>query len=76
MLSESQRRFLSLVAEKNKKLNWYKVSRIYVNKFGSPAELSESFKYLGDEGLIEFKPIKGSLYLSCLSLKKVRLFYS
>jgi len=68
MLSDSQRRLLSLVAEKSGKLNWYKVSRIYVNKFGSPAELSESFKFLEDEGLIETKPIAGEplpqLYIS------------
>ena len=68
MLSESQKKLLSLVAEKNGKLNWYKISRIYVNKFGSPADLSESFKYLEDEGLIESMSIEGEplpqLYVS------------
>jgi hypothetical protein len=68
MLSESQKNLLSLVAEKNGKLNWYKISRAYVNRFGSPADLSESFKYLESEGLIESKPIDGEplpqLYIS------------
>ncbi len=59
MLSESQNFLLSLISEKDGKLNWYKVSRIYVNKFQSPADLSESFKNLEEEGLIESREFEG-----------------
>ena len=68
MLNESQKMLLSLIAEKDGKLNWYKIGRIYINKFNTPAELSESFKYLEDEGLIESREIEGEplsrLYLT------------
>jgi hypothetical protein len=68
MLSESQKVLLSLIAEKDGKLNWYKIGRAYVNKFNTPAELSESFKYLGEEELIESREMEGEplprLYLT------------
>lgn len=59
MLTESQKMLLSLIAEKDGKLNWYKIGRIYINKFNTPSELSESFKYLENEFLIELREIEG-----------------
>jgi len=59
MLTESQKTLLSLVGEKDGKLNWYKIGRNYINKFNTPADLSESFKYLEDEALIESIEIEG-----------------
>lgn len=59
MLTESQKTLLSLIAEKDGKLNWYKIGRIYIYKFKTPADLSESFKYLEEENLIESREIEG-----------------
>ncbi len=51
MLNESQKTLLPIIAKRDGKLNWYKIGRIYINKFNTPAELSESFKFLEGEPL-------------------------
>ncbi|GAA6167980.1 hypothetical protein NBRC116591_17910 [Sessilibacter corallicola] len=51
MLNEGQKKLLSLITERDDKLNWYKTGRTYINKFNNPAELSESFKFLEGESL-------------------------
>lgn len=57
MLTDSQRKLLSVIAEKNGKLNWYKIGRIHMNKFSDPADFDSSMKFLAAENFVEERSI-------------------
>ena len=67
-MTDSQRKLLELIGEKDGKLNWYKIGRIHLNKFSDPADFDSSMKHLQVKGLVEERTNGGeplpSLYLT------------
>lgn len=57
MLTDTQRKLLSIIAEKDGKLNWYKIGRIHMNKFRDPADFDSSMKFLKSENFVVEKPV-------------------
>jgi hypothetical protein len=57
MLTDTQRKLLSIIAEKEGKLNWYKIGRIHMNKFHDPTDFDASMKFLKGENFVVEKPV-------------------
>lgn len=55
MLTKDQLTLLTIIASKSGTVNWYKIGRLHLAEFTSPAEFDSSMRFLIDEALVEEK---------------------
>ena len=55
MLTSDQLKLLRIIANESGNINWYRIGRLHLSEFTSPAEFAFSMQYLIDESLVEEK---------------------